>query len=260
MRSAPCAFPDAHFPPTMGERTATKQPRRGVRPVQLRQENSQRQTQSQKIAPHLIQANTLLQCSTAELLQLIEQEQRENPALDEAEDELELEVRGLIARPRLAEETAGIAGSKTTETASTCRRSTMTARTARHPPAGRQRFRPADDGARADDAWANAAVSTCARWRRRPSDIRIAEYLVDWLDERGLPADRRRRGLRRPACPVRADTGRHRAAAGLRPARDRRARPARMPAPATARTAEQRKAKRYDSRRRGAGSATTGRR
>jgi RNA polymerase sigma-54 factor len=50
--------------------------------VQLRQENTQRQTQVQKLAPHLIQANTLLQCSTTELLQVIEQEQQENPALD----------------------------------------------------------------------------------------------------------------------------------------------------------------------------------
>lgn len=54
--------------------------------MQLQQEQNQRQTQAQKIAPHLIQANTLLQCSNAELLQMIEQEQRENPALDEAED------------------------------------------------------------------------------------------------------------------------------------------------------------------------------
>ena len=50
--------------------------------MQLRQENQQRQTQAQKLAPHLIQANTLLQCSTLELQQIIEQEQQENPALD----------------------------------------------------------------------------------------------------------------------------------------------------------------------------------
>ncbi len=50
--------------------------------MQLNQENSQRQTQVQKLAPHLIQANTLLQCSTMELLQMVEQEQQENPALD----------------------------------------------------------------------------------------------------------------------------------------------------------------------------------
>ncbi|MGI4791409.1 MAG: RNA polymerase factor sigma-54 [Janthinobacterium lividum] len=54
--------------------------------MQLRQENLQRQIQAQKLAPHLIQANTLLQCSTTELQQLIEQEQQENPALDSLDD------------------------------------------------------------------------------------------------------------------------------------------------------------------------------
>ncbi len=54
--------------------------------MQLNQENTQRQTQVQKLAPHLIQANALLQCSTTELLQIIEQEQQENPALDSLDD------------------------------------------------------------------------------------------------------------------------------------------------------------------------------
>ncbi len=54
--------------------------------MQLRQENTQRQTQVQKLAPHLIQANALLQCSTLELQQAIEQEQQENPALDSLTD------------------------------------------------------------------------------------------------------------------------------------------------------------------------------
>ena len=63
-------------------------PQKASAPVQLRQDNSQRHTQSQRIAPHLIQANSLLQCSTAELMQVIEQEQRENPALDDADDDL----------------------------------------------------------------------------------------------------------------------------------------------------------------------------
>ena len=56
--------------------------------MQLKQENTQRQTQVQKLAPHLIQANTLLQCSTTELLQIIEQEQQENPALESPDDGL----------------------------------------------------------------------------------------------------------------------------------------------------------------------------
>ncbi len=57
--------------------------------MQLNQETIQRQTQVQKLAPHLIQANTLLQCSTTELYQVIEQEQQENPALDGPEDGVE---------------------------------------------------------------------------------------------------------------------------------------------------------------------------
>ncbi len=54
--------------------------------MQLRQENQQRQIQAQKLAPHLIQANTLLQCSTLELQQIIDQEQQENPALDSLDE------------------------------------------------------------------------------------------------------------------------------------------------------------------------------
>ncbi len=59
---------------------------------QLRQENIQRQIQAQKLAPHLIQANTLLQCSTLELQQIIEQEQQENPALDSLDEGREIPV------------------------------------------------------------------------------------------------------------------------------------------------------------------------
>ncbi len=51
-------------------------------PVQLTQDQTQRQTQSQRIAPGQIQANLLLQCSTQELLQAIAQEQQQNPALE----------------------------------------------------------------------------------------------------------------------------------------------------------------------------------
>ena len=60
--------------------------------MQLRQENQQRQIQAQKLAPHLIQANTLLQCSTLELQQIIEQEQQENPALDSLDEGREVPV------------------------------------------------------------------------------------------------------------------------------------------------------------------------
>ena len=60
--------------------------------MQLRQENQQRQVQAQKLAPHLIQANTLLQCSTLELQQIIEQEQSENPALDSLDEGRDIPV------------------------------------------------------------------------------------------------------------------------------------------------------------------------
>ena len=66
-------------------------PRKATRTVQLHQENIQRQAQVQRLAPHLIQANTLLQCSTLELQQLVEQEQQENPALDCVEEDFTLE-------------------------------------------------------------------------------------------------------------------------------------------------------------------------
>ena len=62
--------------------------------MQLHQENTQRQTQVQKLAPHLIQANALLQCSTTELQQIIEQEQQENPALDSLSDEPDVSEGG----------------------------------------------------------------------------------------------------------------------------------------------------------------------
>lgn len=50
--------------------------------MQLRQETTQQQTQVQRIGPHLIHANALLQCTNNELLQMIEAEQQSNPALD----------------------------------------------------------------------------------------------------------------------------------------------------------------------------------
>ena len=50
--------------------------------MDLRQDLTQKNLQTQKIAPNLIHANLLLQCSSAELQQIIEQEQNENPALD----------------------------------------------------------------------------------------------------------------------------------------------------------------------------------
>jgi RNA polymerase sigma-54 factor len=57
--------------------------------VQLRQDNSQRQVQAQKIGPYLIHANAMLQCSNAELMQIIEQEQQLNPALESGDHPFE---------------------------------------------------------------------------------------------------------------------------------------------------------------------------
>jgi RNA polymerase sigma-54 factor len=51
----------------------------------LRQDTTQQQTQVQRIGPHLIHANALLQCTNSELLQMIDAEQQVNPALDGAE-------------------------------------------------------------------------------------------------------------------------------------------------------------------------------
>jgi DNA-directed RNA polymerase specialized sigma54-like protein len=49
------------------------------------QEQAQQLTQTQKIAPHVIQASEILQCSSQELVQTIERELMENPALDNAD-------------------------------------------------------------------------------------------------------------------------------------------------------------------------------
>jgi RNA polymerase sigma-54 factor len=50
--------------------------------MQVSQEHAQQLLQTQKIAPHLIQASEILQCSTQELMQVIEKELMENPALE----------------------------------------------------------------------------------------------------------------------------------------------------------------------------------
>jgi RNA polymerase sigma-54 factor len=47
---------------------------------------SQKQTQTQRISPQLIQSNEILQCCTSELLHLIEQEMADNPALESVEN------------------------------------------------------------------------------------------------------------------------------------------------------------------------------
>jgi RNA polymerase sigma-54 factor len=57
--------------------------------MQVSQDQSQNIIQSQKIAPHLIQASEILQCSNQELIQAIERELMENPALESAETSTE---------------------------------------------------------------------------------------------------------------------------------------------------------------------------
>lgn len=147
--------------------------------MQLRQDHSQRQTQSQKIAPHLIQANTLLQCSTAELMQMIEQEQRENPALDEGEDEAELEA---AERPDEASEhdEERQATADEMELARFEYDAVETGTT----PQGDTDFDPLML-ARAQTSLSETLLSYLRATSQTPTDERIAEYLVNCLDERG---------------------------------------------------------------------------
>jgi RNA polymerase sigma-54 factor len=67
--------------------------------VLLAQDQQFKQTQTQRIAPHQIQANLLLQCSTQELLQAISLEQQQNPALDSAESDSLEDVFGCPSCP-----------------------------------------------------------------------------------------------------------------------------------------------------------------
>ncbi len=183
--------------------------------MQLRQDNTQRQTQVQKLAPHLIQANALLQCSTLELQQVIEQEQQENPALDCVEEDFTpesgcrlcpgsrigscahcpfsreghpLSGGGLEdgdAGPSLAESQAMLAGGGD-ETAEDERR-------AMH---GDTEFGQlsGEDGtaefdplllARSQTSLAEQLLLHLRAISKTPQDTQIAEYLVDSLDERG---------------------------------------------------------------------------
>jgi len=185
--------------------------------VQLRQENTQRQTQVQKLAPHLIQANSLLQCSTLELQQAIEQEQQENPALDSLSDELDVSEGGCRlcpgsrigscahcpfsreshpltepsltersreddAGPSLAENLAALAG-----------RGEETAEDERLAARADSEFGPGDSGgefdplmlARTQTSLAEQLLMHLRATSRTPEEVLVAEYLVDSLNERG---------------------------------------------------------------------------
>jgi len=147
--------------------------------VQFRQDYSQRQGQSQRIAPHLIQANTLLQCSTLELMQMIEQEQRENPALDEGEDDLEME----IAAPPDKAEAVDEERQATVDELELARYEFDSVEPGTLPP-GDSDFDPLMM-ARAQTGLAETLLSFLRATASSPEDIRIAEYLVNGLDERG---------------------------------------------------------------------------
>lgn len=152
--------------------------------MQLTQENTQRQTQVQKIAPHLIQANALLQCSNIELQQLIEQEQRENPALDEVEDDIEIDLGDDISIRLTSERDEA----------------------SQHPPAdeGPDLSQIEYDGkdtsaglqidngfdpimlARAQTTLQQQILLHLRAISKSQTEIDVAEYLVDSLDERGF--------------------------------------------------------------------------
>ncbi len=147
--------------------------------MQFRQDYSQRQSQQQRIAPHLIQANTLLQCSTAELIQMIEQEQRENPALDEGEDDLELD-----AAPEQAEDDGVDEERQATADEMELARCEFDCAEPGALPAGDSDFDPLMM-ARAQTTLSETLLSYLRATSSSPDDIRISEYLVNGLDERG---------------------------------------------------------------------------
>ena len=185
--------------------------------MQLRQENLQGQIQAQKLAPHLIQANSLLQCSTLELQQAIEQEQQENPALemlsdgpDPAEGECRLCPGSRIgscahcpfsrdAHPladsdheaRRHDEDAG--PSLADSLAALAARGEETADDERRAARGETEFGAGgEDGefdplllARAQTSLAEQLLMHLRATSETPEDVLVAEYLVDSLNERG---------------------------------------------------------------------------
>jgi len=185
--------------------------------VQLRQENTQRQTQVQKLAPHLIQANSLLQCSTLELQQAIEQEQQENPALDSLSDEPDVSEGGCrlcpgsrigscahcpfsreshpLTEPSLAERSReDDAGPSLAENlAALAGRGEETAEDERLAARADSEFGPGDGGgefdplmlARTQTSLAEQLLMHLRATSRTPEEVLIAEYLVDSLNERG---------------------------------------------------------------------------
>ncbi|MDQ2687770.1 MAG: hypothetical protein M3Y28_07890, partial [Armatimonadota bacterium] len=142
--------------------------------MQLNQEQYQRQTQAQKIAPQLIQANTLLQCSNAELLQMIEQEQQENPALDDTDD-ADSETGYEAAQTKAEKEREesldfSLVDYDRKDTAATSQADSD--------------FDPLML-ARAQTTLAEQLLSHLRATAHSPAEVRVVEYLVDALDGRG---------------------------------------------------------------------------
>lgn len=152
--------------------------------VQLRQDNTQRQTQVQKIAPHLIQANALLQCSNIELQQLIEQEQRENPALDEVDEDPEIDF-GDDVGIRLAQEREEARQHPSADDGPDL---SQIEYDGKDTSAGLQ----TDNGfdpimlARAETTLQQQLLLHLRAVSHSQIEINVAEYLVDSLDERGF--------------------------------------------------------------------------
>jgi RNA polymerase sigma-54 factor len=198
-------------------------PRKATRTVQLRQENTQKQAQVQKLAPHLIQANTLLQCSTTELQQIIEQEQQENPALDSLDERPEPGEAGCRlcpgsrvgscahcpfsrdAHPLADAHPLGEAGRDEGDAGPSLAEShdILAARGEDRAEDERLAARAehdfghagAEDGgdgefdplllARTQTSLADQLLLHLRATSRSPEEVRVAEYLVDCLDERG---------------------------------------------------------------------------
>ncbi len=150
--------------------------------VQLKQETMQRQMQAQKIAPHLIQANTLLQCSNAELIQLIEQEQRENPALDDVDDEPEPDGVAAEFGLRERDERADTREHSSDERTDLSQIEYDRKDSAALP--GDSDFDPLML-ARAQTTLSEQLLMHLRATSETPMDARVAEYLVDSLDARG---------------------------------------------------------------------------
>lgn len=179
----------------------------------ISQDQSQQITQTQRIAPHLIQASELLQCSSVELTQAIERELMENPALEATDASADL-CPGCpatkIGCPRCpftgqSAGTAAIAGATFTEMVTEGPAETAQTEPQDEPEAvdgwayddGSYYLDGQEQAVVADDVFdplnyvttptdlSNQLLSLMRSMAADADDIRVAEYLVACLDERG---------------------------------------------------------------------------